>query len=66
MDEIFKGALSLKWLMANKWEVSIIELKKNDRKKYKVTRRMPNMSVAETRIFNSKEAAMNQLDEWLS
>ena len=61
-----KELLSLKWLMANKWEVSIIELKKNGRKKYKVTRRMPDMSVAETRIFSSKEKAMKQLDEWLS
>ena len=61
-----KELFSLKWLMANKWEVSIIELKKNGRKKYKVTRRMPDMSVAETRIFSSKEEAMKQLDEWLS
>jgi len=43
-----------------------LTIKKNGRKKYKVTRRMPGMSVAETRIFSSKEEAMKQLDEWLS
>jgi len=43
-----------------------LTIKKNGRKKYKVTRRMPGMSVAETRIFSSKEKAMKQLDEWLS
>jgi len=63
LDEIYKGVLSLKRLMTNKWEVSIIELKKNGKKKYKVTRRMPDMSVAETRIFSSKGEAMKQLDE---
>ena len=49
-----------------KWEVSVMELKKNGKTRYKVTRRMPGMSVAETRIFSSKEEAMKQLDEWLS
>jgi len=48
-----------------KWKVSVIELKKNGKIKYKVTRRMPDMSVAETRIFSSKEEAIKQLDEWL-
>jgi len=43
--------------MANKWEASIIELKKNGRKKYKVTRRFPEMSISETKIFRSKKKA---------
>ena len=53
--------------MANtKWEVSIIELKKNGKTKYKVTRRMPEMHVAETKMFDTKEEALKQLEEWLS
>jgi len=50
----------------SKWEVSIIELKKSGRKKYKVTRRMPELHVAETTVFNSKKKALKQLQEWLS
>ena len=49
-----------------KWEVSIIELKNGKGKKYKVTRRMPEMSVSETKIFKTKEKAIKQLQEWLS
>jgi hypothetical protein len=49
-----------------KWEVSIIELKNNGKKKYKVTRRMPELHVAETKVFSSKKKAKEQLDEWLS
>ena len=52
--------------MANNWEVSIIELKKNGKKRYKVTRRMPLLSVAETRIFRTKKKALEQLQNWLS
>ena len=51
--------------MNKKWEVSIIELKRNGKTKYKVTRRLPEMSVAETKIFDSKEEAIKQLQEWL-
>ena len=50
--------------MASEWEVSIIELKENG-KRYKVTRRIPGMSVSETKMFKSKEEAMKQLEEWL-
>ena len=35
-------------------------------KRYKVTRRIPELSVAETKIFNSKEKAKLQFEEWLS
>ena len=49
-----------------KWEVSIMELEEENRIKYKVTRRIPELSVAETKIFNSKEEAKRQFEEWLS
>ena len=48
--------------MANKWEVSIIEFEDNEGKKYKVTRRMTELSVSETKVFRSKEEAMKQLN----
>lgn len=47
------------------WEISIIELKKNGETKYKVTRRMPEMHAAETKIFNTKNEALRQMEEWL-
>lgn len=34
--------------------------------KYKVTRRLAEMSVAETKIFHSKEEAKQQFEEWLN
>ena len=48
-----------------KWEVSIIELENHKGKKFKVTRRIHYMSVAETKIFKSKKQAIKQFDEWL-
>lgn len=42
-----------------------MELVENNKKKFKVTRRLPNLSVAETKIFNSKEEAKKQFEEWL-
>ena len=51
--------------MKNKWEVSIIELEDDIGKRYKVTRRIAPLSVAETKFFRSKEEAMKQLKEWL-
>ena len=50
----------------NKWEISIIELEDSDGKKYKVTRRLPELSVAETKMFSSKEEAKKQFNEWLN
>ena len=47
------------------WEVSIIQFYDGKIKKYKVTRRIPKMSVAETKVFNSKEEARKQFEEWL-
>ena len=46
-----------------KWEVSLIELKDNGCK-FKVTKRVPEMNVAETKMFDSKEEAIAQLEEW--
>jgi len=48
-----------------KWEVTIAEFEDAEGKKYKVTRRMPELFVAETKIFTSKEAAKKQFEEWL-
>jgi hypothetical protein len=49
-----------------RWEISIIDLKKNGKTQYKVTRRMPSMSVAETKVFDTKEGAIKQAEEWMS
>jgi hypothetical protein len=49
-----------------KWEVSIAELHSSQGTKYKVTRRLSEMNVAETKFFDSKERAKEQFDEWLS
>jgi len=50
--------------MSIKWEVTIMELHNNG-KKFKVTRRMHDMNIAETKVFDSKEEAMKQFKEWL-
>lgn len=47
-----------------KWEVSLIELS-NGTRKYKVTRRIPEMNVAETKIFSTIDEAKTQFEEWL-
>jgi hypothetical protein len=47
--------------MTKKWEVSIMEFQNHVGKKYKVTRRIPKLSVAETMVFSSKEEAKNSL-----
>ena len=49
-----------------KWEVSIIEIEEEYTTKYKVTKRIPELSVAETTVFSSKERAKKQFEEWLS
>ena len=35
-------------------------------KKYKVTRRIPELMVSETKIYRLKKDATQQFDEWLS
>lgn len=59
MEEIQKHPIK-------KWEVSIMEIQDEEGTKFKVTRRLAEMSVAETKIFDSKEEAKRQFDEWLS
>lgn len=46
-----------------KWEVSIMELQDETGTKFKVTRRVSEASVAETKMFNSKEEAKRQFEE---
>lgn len=48
-----------------KWGVSFIELENLDKKQYKVTRRIPELSVSETKIFEKTEDAKRQFDSWL-
>jgi hypothetical protein len=48
-----------------KWEISLMEYENGLGKKYKVTKRVPDMTVAETKVFRSKEEAKKQFDEWL-
>ena len=48
-----------------KWEVSISEFETGKGSQWKVTRRLPGMAVAETKVFSSKEEAMRQYEEWL-
>lgn len=48
-----------------KWEVSIIKLADEQGIQYKVTRRLAEMAVAETKFFSSKEEAKKQFEEWL-
>jgi hypothetical protein len=55
----------LKKHFTKKWEVSITEIQNHKGKKYKVTRRLPELKVAETKIFKSKEEAKEQFEEWL-
>ncbi|MBI4145484.1 hypothetical protein HY493_04755 [Candidatus Woesearchaeota archaeon] len=47
------------------WEVSISELKTEKGTRWKVTRRLPGLLVAETKIFSSKEEAQRQYEGWL-
>lgn len=48
-----------------KWEVSIIEVQDGTNLRYKVTRRIAQLAVAETKLFTSKEAAKKQFELWL-
>ena len=47
-------------------EISIIEVREDGKAIFKVTRRIPSMSVSETKVFESKEEARRQFDEWLN
>lgn len=48
-----------------KWEATILEFQDKNGIKYKVTRRVPELHLAETRIFSSKEEAKQQFEQWL-
>ena len=45
-----------------KWEISIMELRDSSARKFKVTRRIPKMAVAETKAFRSKIRVRKQLE----
>ena len=49
-----------------RWEVSIVKMHDNGNEFYKVTRRLAEMSVAETQVFPTKEEAKQQFEEWLT
>ncbi|MDP3734579.1 MAG: hypothetical protein Q8R37_05105 [Nanoarchaeota archaeon] len=51
--------------LSKKWEVSIIEFQLDSSKEYKVTRRIPELNVSETKIFRSKTKAKQQFEKWL-
>jgi|SRR3989344_221046 len=46
----------------NNWEITIQELQTKEGKKYKVTRRLPEYFIAETKRFISKEEALKQIE----
>lgn len=48
-----------------RWEISLSKFFNNIGIKYKVTRRMADFSITETKIFRSKKKAKAQFDEWL-
>lgn len=48
-----------------KWEVSIALFYEGEYKKYKVTRRLLDLFVAETKILNRKKEALQLFYEWL-
>lgn len=46
------------------WELTLIELDDGRGTLYKVTRRLPEMTVAETRTYRTRAAALRKLREW--
>ena len=58
-------ARKIKKHATKKWEVSLLQLRNGSIKKFKVTRRLPELAVAETRLFTSKKKAKKLFDEWL-
>ena len=51
--------------LTKKWEIGFIEFQNHSGKKFKVTKRIPSLSVAETKVFRSKKRAKKQFDDWL-
>ncbi|MBN1792467.1 hypothetical protein JW826_02175 [Candidatus Woesearchaeota archaeon] len=50
--------------ISKKWELCILEYEDSEGMKYKVTRHLPMLSVAETRVFSSREDAKRQFELW--
>lgn len=48
----------------NKWEITIMEIK-NSKNRYKLTKRFPEYKISETKVFESKEQAVKQFNEWI-
>ena len=44
---------------------SIILLKQGPKKRYKMTRRLPDLRVSETKVFVSRKKAKKKFDEWI-
>lgn len=57
--------MAIKKNPVKKWEVSIAEIQNSVGKKYKVTRRLPELLIAETKIFRNKKKARELFEEWL-
>jgi len=51
--------------LSKKWWISIMELHNSKGKKYVVTRRLPELFIAETKTFRSKKKAKELFDMWL-
>ena len=51
---------------SNEWEITIVELRGKKGRKFKVTRRYPNLLISETKVFRSKKKAKKQFEEWLN
>ncbi|MBI2140798.1 hypothetical protein HYU16_00060 [Candidatus Woesearchaeota archaeon] len=51
--------------LVKKWEVSLAELENTVGNLFKVTRRLPELAIAETKMFRSKDRALKQFNEWL-
>ncbi len=47
------------------WDISIVTLEDDRGIFYKVTRRVPELSIAETRVYRSRTSAMRRLKSWL-
>ena len=50
---------------SRKWIITVIAIRDNKKLKYKLTRRIPELNVAETKIFFSKKKARKQFRQWL-
>ena len=51
--------------MKTAWEVTIVKLKENG-SKFKVTRRIPKLTVSETKFFDDFNEAKKQFNEWIN